>query len=76
MLYKNKNAKLEKKGIGQVVKSAISGEMNTIIFIALCMLLIVLIIVLYYYTFKAASNSSLADVDYKKDLKITKTSNL
>ena len=71
-LQRNKNAKLEKKGIGQVVKSAISGEMNTIIFIALCMLLIVLIIVLYYYTFKAASNTSLADVDYKKDLKLQK----
>ena len=71
-LQRNKNAKLEKKGIGQVVKSAISGEMNTIIFIALCMLLIVLIIILYYYTFKAASNTSLADVDYKKDLKLQK----
>ena len=35
------------------------------------MLLIVLIIVLYYYTFKAASNTSLADVDYK-DLKLQK----
>ena len=71
-LQRNKNAKLEKKGIGEVVKSAISGEMNTIIFIGLCMLLIVLIIVLYYYTFKAASNTSLADVDYKKDLKLQK----
>lgn len=71
-LQRNKNAKLEKKGIGQVVKSAISGEMNTLIFIALCMLLIVLIIVLYYYTFKSASNTSLADVDYKKDLKLQK----
>ena len=71
-LQRNKNAKLEKKGIGEVVKSAISGEMNTIIFIALCMLLIVLVIVLYYYTFKSASNTSLADVDYKKDLKLQK----
>ena len=61
-----------KIGFGEKVKNSISGEVNQLIFVMLCVLLIVLVIVLYYYTFSKYSSGKLKNMDYKKKLKLEK----